>query len=356
MNRHLAELMARFPNSIDAALIISEVNRRYYTGVLSSAGTFFVTPNHAELIIDFRYIEMAERMADGYQVTLLDSLENRLKSLIKKHGCRKIGIESRYLTVAELTRFQQMLPDVSIVSENTLSELIEGQRSIKTSEELEKMQLAQDVTDRCFAEILNFIRPGRTERDVENEISRLIRSFGGEKESFDTIAVSGKNTSMPHGKPSQKEIKAGDFFTLDFGASLNGYCSDMTRTVAVGGVSPEQQKVYETVLKAQKAAFEVIRPGMPCKEVDRTARDVIDQAGYSGCFGHGLGHSLGLEIHEKPAFSPSGTAVLSTGHVLSVEPGIYLQDRFGVRIEDVVAITEEGFVNLTHSSKELIVL
>lgn len=195
-----------------------------------------------------------------------------------------------------------------------------------------------------------------TEREIAGELEYILRKFGGDGLAFDTIAVSGSNGSMPHGTPGERPLEVGDFLTLDFGAMKGGYCSDMTRSVAIGHVCDEQKEVYETVLKAQNRAFEVIKAGASCMMVDLAARSLIEDAGYKGCFGHSLGHSLGLEIHEEPRFSPLDEEQLAVGNVLSVEPGIYIESRFGVRIEDVVVITPEGFENLTHSPKQLIIL
>ena len=180
--------------------------------------------------------------------------------------------------------------------------------------------------------------------------------MGSEGVSFDFIVASGKNSSMPHAVPTDKKIEAGDFVTMDFGAVINGYRSDMTRTVAVGHVTDEQTKVYNTVLKAQTAALDSIKSGMVCKDIDKIARDIIYNAGYENCFGHGLGHSVGIEIHESPCFNLRDTTLLQSGMVLTVEPGIYLENNFGVRIEDMVVVTNEGCINITKSDKKLIVL
>ena len=354
--QRLQRLQRELPAQADAALIVSDVNRRYYTGMASSAGTLLVTRSGAELVIDFRYIEKAKAVAQGCGVTLQQSLFRQIRAFAESYGIRSLAVEARHMTVSEFEGWKEALPGVKLLSDKLLDNIILSHRSVKSAEELVTMRQAQAISDRSFTELLNFIRIGRTEREVASELEYLMRKFGGDGLAFDTIAVSGKNSSMPHGVPTEKLIESGDFLTLDFGALKDGYCSDMTRTIAVGCIGDEQKKVYETVQKAQNKAFEVIKAGASCRMVDSAARSLIEEAGYKGCFGHALGHSLGLEIHEEPRFSPLTEAFAMAGNVLSVEPGIYLEGKFGVRIEDVVVITEEGFENLAHSSKQLIIL
>ncbi|WMJ83660.1 M24 family metallopeptidase [Oscillospiraceae bacterium LTW-04] len=357
IQQRLQRLRRELPEQVDAALIISDVNRRYYTGMASSAGTLLAMRDQAELVIDFRYIEKAKAVAQGCTVTLQQrEIFKQMRAIVEKHGVKTIAVETQHMTVSEFEGWKKALPGVTFLSGKLLDDIILSHRSVKTAEELVTMRQAQAITDRSFTELLNFIRAGRTEREVASELEYIMRKFGGDGLAFDTIAVSGKNSSMPHGVPTEKPIEPGDFLTLDFGALKDGYCSDMTRTVAVGHVSDEQKKVYDAVLKAQNKAFEVIKAGASCKMIDHTARSFIEDAGYKGCFGHALGHSLGLEIHEEPRFSPMTETFAAAGNVLSVEPGIYLEGKFGVRIEDVVVVTEVGFENLTHSPKQLIIL
>ena len=356
MNQYLKKLQCELPEGADAAIIESSVNRRYYSQMPSSAGTLFVTRDYAALVIDFRYIEKAKAQAKGCEVILQQKLYEQIKELADKHNAKNIAIEGRRMTVSRLKEWQKALPDAEFITEG-LDDVTDSHRRIKTAEELEYIRAAQSVTDKTFAELLNFIKAGITERQLKNELERLLSHFGGDGLAFDTIAVSGKNSSLPHGVPTDKVIENGDFVTMDFGAKKYGYCSDMTRTVAVGFVNDEQRSVYETVLQAQKKALDVIKAGVCCRDIDAAARTFIEQEkGFKGCFGHGLGHSLGLEIHEAPSFSPSCEVIAQTGMVMSVEPGIYLEGKFGVRIEDIVAVSENGFENLTHSPKELIIL
>ncbi|MFQ8599944.1 MAG: M24 family metallopeptidase [Oscillospiraceae bacterium] len=222
--------------------------------------------------------------------------------------------------------------------------------------EIQKIEQAQALTESTFSHILSVIRAGVTEREIALEMEFFMRRQGADGVSFDFIVVSGNNSSLPHGVPTGKAVEKGDFITMDFGALVDGYHSDMTRTIAVGCVDEEQRRVYDTVLRAQRAALSAIRAGMRCSDADRAAREVIDGAGYAGCFGHGLGHGVGVEIHEAPNLSPRSAEILEPGMVVTVEPGIYIENRYGVRIEDMVVVQKGGCRNLTASPKELIIL
>ncbi len=356
MNDRLARLCREIPGGADAALIESEVNRRYYTGFPSSAGILLAFRDSALLLTDFRYIEAARAAAGDCEVQLLTRRTPQLKQIFAHRGVRSVALEAGRTTVAAYNALKSQFPEISFLADGELDKIVAAHRSVKSPEEFAVMRRAAEIADRAFGEILNFIRPGVTEREVANETVRLMRDYGGEGESFETIAASGPNTSRPHAVPGGRQVRAGDFFTLDFGTRLEGYCSDMTRTVAVGFVTEEQRRVYETVLAAQEAGFAAIRPGAVCAEVDAAARTLIEEAGYRGAFGHALGHSLGLEIHEGPNFAPGDKTAAKAGMLLSVEPGIYLEGKFGVRVEDTVWITETGFENLARSPKELIIL
>lgn len=352
----IKKLREQLPDGVDAALITSDVNRRYYTKMKSSAGTLFVTRETAALIIDFRYIEKARQTAEDCEVILQDKLYEQIDALATRHNVKKVAVEGAYMTVSQLEALKGRLPQLEIAPFG-LDKVIFSHRAVKTERELASMRAAQRIADRAFAELLNFIKAGVSEIQVATELEYLMRKFGGEGVSFETIAVSGKNSSMPHGVPTEKKLEAGDFLTLDFGTKLDGYCSDTTRTVAIGHVDDEQQKVYDTVLQAQQRALNVIKAGAKCSDIDFAARNLIEnEAGYKNCFGHGLGHSLGLEIHEEPRFSPLCKDIAKEGNVLSVEPGIYLEGKFGVRIEDVVIIGKNGCENITKAPKELIIL
>lgn len=351
-----AELLAKaLPQGIDGALITSEQNRRYLTGFPSSAGLVLVTHTAAYFLTDFRYIEAASRTIQGMECIEYKKVSETLSNMVSRHGLLRLALEDEGLTCAEHKRIEKMLPDTELcgdILDNLLGEL----RLTKTPEELDKIRQAQELTDYGFEYILPFIRPGRTEKEVALELEFAIRKKGAECVAFDFIVVSGANSSLPHGVPSDKVIERGDFVTMDFGAVIDGWHSDMTRTIAVGECSDEQRRVYQTVLEAQKAALKVLRAGYSCVKGDAAARDVIAAAGYGDCFGHGTGHGVGMEIHEEPRLSPSaGDEALRAGSIVTVEPGIYLPGKFGVRIEDMVYITRDGCEDLTKSPKELII-
>lgn len=356
MTNRLDNLRKVMPQDVDAVLVVSSQNRYYFTGLRSSAGTLLVTRDASYFIIDFRYIELAKRTIGDSQVILQDKLETQLQELMSRHNVKRVAVETTYMTVGQRSRIAGWLEGVTVLETPQMDQAILALRARKDEKELELIQAAQQITDRCFSHILNFIKEGRTEREISLEMLRYMMEQGAEKLAFDIICVSGINSSLPHGVPTHKPVAAGDFLTMDFGAMMGGYCSDMTRTVAIGHVTEEMDRLYHTVLGAQQKAFEVIRAGEVCSKVDAAARDLIYGAGYEGCFGHGLGHSVGLDIHEDPRFSAICQDVCQAGMVMTVEPGIYLEGKFGCRIEDMVYIQEDGFLNLTNSSKELIIL
>lgn len=339
----------------EGALVASVPNRFYLTGFETSDGYVLVTGKGAYFYTDFRYVEKARAVVKSMAVVMLERM-SQIAEQMQADGVRQLYIETESTSLAANARYGRAFPEVQIAQEDRLDRALADARAIKTRAELSHIIAAQKLTDDTFSYILERIEVGRTERDVMLDMEFYMRRMGSEGVSFDFIVVSGKNSSLPHGVPTDKKIERGDFVTMDFGAVVNGYHSDMTRTVAVGTVSEEQRRVYETVQAAQQASFAVMRPGTPCREVDRAARDLINEAGYAGCFGHGLGHSVGVEIHENPSCNSRTEAILTPGIVMTVEPGIYLEDRFGVRIEDMVYLTEEGHENLTHSPRELLIL
>ena len=339
-----------------ALLITSGPNRFYFTGFESSAGNVLITKNEAYFLIDFRYIEKAKSVVKHMEVKLSTKPLDEVKLLLEKNGVKNLFVETYSMSVESFGKFEKGLSGVKVLTDSKMDKLIEEMRAIKTLDELEAIKKAQKLTDDTFSYILERIEPGRSEIDVMLDMEFYMRKLGSEGVSFDFIVVSGKNSSLPHGVPSDKKIEKGDFVTMDFGAVIDGYRSDMTRTVAVGSVSDKQRHVYDTVLKAQLEAFKAIKPGVVCKEVDKVARDIIYSAGYEGCFGHGLGHSVGIEIHETPCFNTVCETIAKPGMIITVEPGIYIENRFGVRIEDMAYITENGAESLTFSEKKLIVL
>lgn len=337
-------------------LVESRANRFYFTGFESSAGAVLITSETAVFLVDFRYFEKAKETVTSCEVQLSDGFDGDIKALCDRYNIKSLYIESDKTSVSRFGRLSGALGGVEIMQSDRFDRITEDMRAVKTEDELDYIKKAQELTDKTFSYILGRIETGRTEREIMLDMEFYMRGIGSEGVSFDFIVVSGKNSSLPHGVPTDKPIKKGDFVTMDFGAVYKGYRSDMTRTVAVGEVSDEQRKVYETVKKAQAEALGTIRAGLVCSDVDKVARDIIYSAGYEGCFGHGLGHSVGIEIHEEPRFSPSCNAVLKPGMIMTVEPGIYLENRFGVRIEDMVFVTENGCIDLTCSDKELVIL
>ena len=357
MNR-IKKLSMALPEGADAALITSDVNRRYFTGLGSSAGTLLAFRDAAYFIIDFRYIEVAKATVTGARVMLQEKLTEQLDTLLKKHGAQTVAIETDYLTVGMLEQYRQNLSGYEFLTESTLNDAILSMRSVKEPQELECIQKAQAITDAAFLDILDFIQPGKTEKEIAAYLEYCMRRRGADGLAFETIAAGGPNSAKPHAVPGDRPLQTGDFFTLDYGASWGGYCSDMTRTVAVGEPTEEMRRVYQTVLDAQCLGIRTAQVGVSCRAVDEAARELIYKAGYEGCFGHSLGHSVGLEIHEMPGFSPSidPQTLCREGMVITVEPGVYLEGRFGVRIEDMVWFAPDGTKDLTNSPKELIIL
>ena len=347
------KLRQAMPAGVDAFITTDERTRLYLTKFHSTDGTVFVTKQTAVLYADFRYIEAAEKQAVGVKVVMPEGrVSTEIKKIIADEGIKTVGFEENTVTVEEMNRLKATYEGVEFVP---MASVISSLCICKDEEEMETIKKAQEITDRALADFLKVIDPAHmTELDVAAELEYRMKKFGAIGPSFDTIAVSGTNSSRPHGVPSQEKLQKG-FLTMDFGCIYNGYCSDMTRTVCLGKADDEMKKVYNTVLKAQLAAEEHAVAGVKCANVDKVARDIIDEAGYKGCFGHGLGHGVGLHIHEEPRFSPgAGDVILSVGHVVTVEPGIYIKGKYGVRIEDMIFVTEKGTTVITKSPKNLI--
>ncbi len=355
INQRIEKLREQISEN-QAAVIISDINRLYFSGFKSSAGAVIITKNEAFLAVDFRYYESAKSSISELKVLMYSKFYETLKEVFKEENIKEIFIETDFLTVESFSALVNNLENITVNDDNKITKHISLMRSVKSEQEKQSIKNAQIITDKTFGHILNYIKVGRTEREIALEMEFFMRKMGSQGTAFDTIVVSGKNSSLPHGVPTDKKIENGDFITMDFGAVINGYCSDMTRTVAVGSVSDKQHEVYNTVLLAQTESLKAIKPLIKCKSVDKIARDIIDNVGFNGCFGHGLGHSVGLQIHESPCFNTRDTTLLKKGMILTVEPGIYIENEFGVRIEDMVYITEMGYENLTESPKDLIIL
>lgn len=339
----------------EATLITGGSNRFYLTGFHSSAGLILITREKAVFLIDFRYYEKAKAVVKTTETVLLENAYKQVLEILKKENIQELFIDTDEVTIDTFSTLKTALEGIEVLESNKISNAIKELRAVKDKEEIECIKAAQAITDKAFSYILERIKIGKTEKEIALDLEFFARQNGSEGVAFDFIVVSGENSSLPHGVPTDRQLKAGDFITMDFGAKFGGYCSDMTRTVALSCVSEEQKKVYETVLKSQKMALEKIKAGAVCKEVDAVARDFINKD-FKGAFGHGLGHSLGIDIHECPSFNTRDNTVLKSGMVLTVEPGIYLENKFGVRIEDTVIVTNEGYENITKSEKELIIL
>ena len=341
---------------LDAILITDEKNQRYATGFPFTDGSVLVSREKAWLFTDARYIEAAEEAASGCAcVQMFDKNKSQLeliRAALKEANVEKLGGEEEKLNYAGYVQFEKDLGMPLIAAQAVFSEL----RSLKTAEEVDSIIKAQRISEKALEAVLHIIKPGMTEREVAAELVYHMLKNGSEGNAFDPIVVTGSKTSLPHGVPGDKVICAGDFITMDFGSLYNGYCSDMTRTVAVGHATDEMKTVYETVLKAQLAGIAASKAGVPGCEIDGAARKIIEDAGFGPNFGHGLGHSLGLDIHEAPNANPRNKEPMPAGAVITIEPGIYLPGRFGVRIEDMVAVEEGGCKLLTEAPKQLIIL
>lgn len=359
MKDRLEKLQEALRDIAGCGIITDDINRRYFTGMKSSAGTLVVFPDKSYLLIDFRYIEKAKKVVKNCEVMLesggLKKVCQRIKELMVKHGALSAAVDTEVCTVAQLADIRRLL-NADVVADDRLGRAIRNIRLVKSEEEIEKMIAAQRIAESGLEHMLDFIKVGRTEREIQLELDYFMLSHGAEALSFDTIALSGKNTSLPHGVPGDKAVEDGDFVLMDFGAVVDGYHSDMTRTVCVGQPTDEMRKVYDIVLRAQLAGLEAVKAGISGSDLDKVARDIIAAEGYGERFGHSLGHGVGVEIHEQPYASPVSGEILQAGSVVTVEPGIYIEDGFGVRIEDFVVITEDGCINMTKAPKELICL
>ena len=352
---HIAKITAQLPeHGLDTMLVTSAPGERYAVG-FEGEGWVLVSRDGARYSTDGRYIEAARQQVTGAEIVLTERGQSHLalaREEIRRRGLKRVGFESGRVSADELGRWKDSLPCELVAAQG----LLDGLRAAKDEEELARMRQAQRITDEAFREILNFIRPGLTEQEVAARLVYELLRRGGRRVSFDPIVAAGANGSMPHAVPGETVIQPGMFVTMDFGCVYEGYCSDMTRTVAVGQPTDEMERVYHTVLEAQRAGIAAARAGVTGSEVDRAARQAIQQAGYGSFFSHSFGHSLGLEIHESPNASPSEQTVFPAGAVISAEPGIYLPGHFGVRIEDVLVLREGGCEDITQAPKNLIVL
>lgn len=343
------------PGEMDALLLTSQVSRLYAAEYDVHEGVAVIGKEKCFYFTDSRYIEVAQENLPGFTVLEMNranSYPSRINAALEELGAENLGIEENYLTYAEFLNYEKSLHAKLVPCQRAVSKF----REVKEDWEIANMIRAQEITDKAFAEICTILRPGMTEKEAAAELIHCLLVNGSEGLAFNPIVVSGPNTSKPHGVPGERVLEYGDFITMDFGAKINGYCADMTRTVALGFVSEEMSKVYDIVLIAQESAIAMTKAGVTGQQVDGTARKVIEDAGYGAYFGHGYGHGLGLEVHEAPNCSPANDKPLEAGDVCSAEPGIYIPGKFGVRIEDVVVITEEGCLDITKSPKNLTII
>lgn len=335
----------------EAVFISSYPNIFYYSGFTSEDAYLFISHNKKYIITDSRYLIQAKEQAKDFEVI---DIKNGFEKIFSGANEKYIGFEDCYMNVREYKKLRTKLAEYQDFVE--MQKIINEPRMIKSPEEIKNIAEAEKIGDEAFSYILDRIKEGRSEREIALEIEFFMKKQGATALSFDTIAASGKRSAMPHGIATDRIIENGDFLTLDFGCIFEGYCSDMTRTVVVGKATDKQREIYNVVLSAQTAAINKIQAGLKCSEIDKVARDIITDAGYGENFGHSLGHSVGIEIHENPSFAPSCHEILKNGHVVTVEPGIYIEDFGGVRIEDLIAVENGSARNLTFSPKDLIEL
>ena len=351
---HLEHIAAHL-DGLDAMLLTSEANCYYATGFMGE-GIALVTRRGSWYFTDSRYTEAADKAIGDAAVIREVSREKPFSVLINEAlaeaGAEKAGFEDQRMTVAEHAVYSEKLHCTLTPASALMTEL----RGSKDEEELSCMTAAQRIAEGALEQILKEIRPGMTEKEIAARLNYLMVSAGAEKTAFDTIVASGPNGSMPHAVPGMRKVREGDFITMDFGCVYKGYCSDMTRTVALGRPSDEMRNVYDIVLQAQLAGIAAAKAGVTGAAIDGAARKVIQDAGYGAYFGHSFGHSLGIDIHEAPNAAPGNDKPMPDGAVVSAEPGIYLPGKFGVRIEDVMILRPDGAQVITKAPKALLVL
>lgn len=338
---------------IDAALLIGDPNRNYMSGFSGDESFSLISKDKAIFMVDSRFIEQASNEVKNYDVVEYskngETLYEYLLKLVKTLNIKKLGFEENVVTYSRYESIKQALTCELV----PLNEMVEELRVVKNEDEIEIMQKAADIADAAFSHMLEFIKIGMTEREIGIELEFTMKKLGASGLSFPSIVASGLRSSLPHGQATDKKICDGEFLTLDFGCVYNEYCSDMTRTVAIGTISNEMKKIYNIVLEAQTTALKAFKSGVTGKSVDKVARDIIESYGYGDKFGHGLGHGVGRQIHEDPAISRKGDKLLESGMVVTDEPGIYISGFGGVRIEDILVITDKGCRVLSKSPKAL---
>ncbi len=353
---NIARLASKLSDKKHAALITSDINRKYMTGFKSSAGVVLITKEASYFLVDFRYYDKARQKVTDCEVLLSKEPRKQLMELLVQHGISDVSIESGEMTVQSLNDYKERFAFVKFDSSDFLSDTIANMRVIKTKAEIEKIVKAQRIAEKAYLRLLHDLRAGQTEKHVAALLEYYMSEYGSQGVSFDTIAASGVNSASPHAVPTDKKIEDGDFLTLDFGAVYDGYHSDMTRTIAIGHATEEMKNMYSAVLYANIDAHKAVKAGINAKLADSVARSTLDAWGYGEYFGHSLGHGVGLEIHEPPYASPNSSNTLKEGMLLTIEPGAYISGKYGVRTEDMVVVTKDGCINLTNTSKELFIL
>lgn len=356
MKIRIEKLITKFSQlGFDAVLITSPYNRRYISGFTGSSAYLYISPKRQVLLTDFRYISQGKRQCPDYQVVDYKKagLIENLETYMKEDGVKVCGFEGQQMTYSEYRIFVEKL---SGLEWKNIGPMVEDLRMIKSPEELVLLRRASEIGDEAFTHMLDFIQPGQTEKEIALELEFTMRRLGADGLSFESIIASGLNGALPHARPTDKKIQKGELLTMDFGCIYQGYCSDMTRTIAIGQVSDKLKEIYQVVYRAHMEALNSLRPGRTGKEMDAIARDIITEAGYGEYFGHSLGHSVGLEVHEFPRLSALADEVLEANMMATIEPGIYIEGVGGVRIEDLAVLTEQGAESLVTSEKELIVL
>lgn len=358
MTHRIERLRARFPSlGIDAFLVTFPPHLRYLSGFTGSTGACYVTPRSLHFFTDGRYAEQITREVRGGWKHHVAETSGTLFQLVRDSGAvrggARVGFDGNTILYQEFRTLKKLFPAAKFLPK---ADVVEPIAAVKDEGEIRAIRQAVEITDRTFADVLPLIRPGVRESDIAAEISYLQRRHGAEKDAFETIAVSGTRSALPHGHPTRKKIAKGELLTLDFGCVVDGYHSDLTRTVGVGRLPAEAKKIYAVVLEAQLTAIEAARAGMKTKDLDARARAVIGMAGYDRHFRHSLGHGIGLQIHEPPRISVQSRSVLEEGNVVTIEPGVYVPGLGGVRIEDDVVIGRNGCRVLNRSPKELMIL
>jgi Xaa-Pro aminopeptidase len=350
----IARLRAKLePAELDAVLITNLTNVRYLSGFSGSNGCILVAQDDAVFFSDPRYRARAADLVRGADVVIYkDRLSDELAGRLKASGIVKLGVEAASVTLAQQKSLVERLPGIELVG---VEDLVEDLRKVKEPAELELIRSATEIADQGFTWVAENLAPGTTETNVALELEVMMRKAGAEDVSFEPIVGSGPLSAHIHHTPSARTLEKGDLVLFDFGARVDGYCSDLTRTVVLGPSTDEQRDLYDLVLRAQAAGIEAAKPGTRCADVDAAARAVIDKAGMGEEFGHGLGHAVGLDIHEDPAFSRISEDSLQGGEVMTVEPGVYVIGSGGIRIEDCVVIDSTGATVLGHAPKDRLI-